>query len=65
MECENNICEYGIKVEFSCLQSNSVLQMLTSTWFCYAQISKNKRHQDRTAALEIWERLEEFMRSRT
>jgi len=28
-------------------------------------ISKNKRHQDRTAALEIWERLEEFMRART
>lgn len=28
-------------------------------------ISKNKRHQDRTAALEVWERLEEFMRGRT
>ncbi|EER91115.1 hypothetical protein BDA96_01G151500 [Sorghum bicolor] len=28
-------------------------------------ISKNKRHQDRTAALEVWERLEEFMRART
>ncbi|TVU45785.1 hypothetical protein EJB05_05287, partial [Eragrostis curvula] len=28
-------------------------------------ISKNKRHQDRTAALELWERLDEFMRSRT
>uniref|UniRef100_A0A0A9DR74 PHP n=1 Tax=Arundo donax TaxID=35708 RepID=A0A0A9DR74_ARUDO len=27
-------------------------------------ISKNKRHQDRTAALEVWERLEEFMRAR-
>ncbi|XP_062215018.1 protein CDC73 homolog isoform X2 [Phragmites australis] len=30
-----------------------------------AKISKNKRHQDRTAALEVWERLEEFMRART
>uniref|UniRef100_A0A0D3FM46 PHP n=1 Tax=Oryza barthii TaxID=65489 RepID=A0A0D3FM46_9ORYZ len=28
-------------------------------------ISKNKRHQDRTAALEVWERLEEFMRAHT
>ncbi|KAF7837314.1 protein CDC73-like protein [Senna tora] len=28
-------------------------------------ISKNKRHQDRAAALEVWERLEEFVRSRT
>ncbi|EPS68631.1 hypothetical protein M569_06137 [Genlisea aurea] len=27
-------------------------------------LSKNKRHQDRTAALEVWEKLEEFMRSR-
>ncbi|GJM96110.1 hypothetical protein PR202_ga12920 [Eleusine coracana subsp. coracana] len=27
-------------------------------------ISKNKRHQDRTAALEVWERLDEFMRGR-
>ncbi|KAA8548656.1 hypothetical protein F0562_000340 [Nyssa sinensis] len=27
-------------------------------------ISKNKRHQDRAAALEVWDRLEEFMRSR-
>ncbi|KAJ4762353.1 Cell division cycle protein 73 [Rhynchospora pubera] len=28
-------------------------------------ISKNKRHQDRAAALEVWDRLEEFMRSRS
>ncbi|XP_062177938.1 protein CDC73 homolog [Alnus glutinosa] len=28
-------------------------------------ISKNKRHQDRTAALEVWDRLEEFVRSRS
>ncbi|KAG8370228.1 hypothetical protein BUALT_Bualt14G0095200 [Buddleja alternifolia] len=28
-------------------------------------ISKNKRHQDRAAALEVWEKLEEFMRSRS
>ncbi|WOL15280.1 hypothetical protein Cni_G24061 [Canna indica] len=28
-------------------------------------ISKHKRHQDRTAALEVWDRLEEFMRSRS
>uniref|UniRef100_A0A0D6R9S5 PHP n=1 Tax=Araucaria cunninghamii TaxID=56994 RepID=A0A0D6R9S5_ARACU len=27
-------------------------------------ISKHKRHQDKAAALEIWNRLEEFMRSR-
>lgn len=29
------------------------------------QISKNKRHQDRAAALEVWEKLEEFVRSRS
>ncbi|CAL9134115.1 unnamed protein product [Musa textilis] len=28
-------------------------------------ISKHKRHQDRAAALEVWDRLEEFMRSRS
>ncbi|KAK4266323.1 hypothetical protein QN277_027265 [Acacia crassicarpa] len=28
-------------------------------------ISKNKRHQDRAAALEVWDRLDEFVRSRT
>lgn len=28
-------------------------------------ISKNKRHQDRAAALEVWDRLEEFTRSRS
>ncbi|CAM8993330.1 unnamed protein product [Rhodiola kirilowii] len=28
-------------------------------------ISKNKRHQDRAAALEVWDRLEEFVRSRS
>ncbi|CAH8387975.1 unnamed protein product [Eruca vesicaria subsp. sativa] len=28
-------------------------------------ISKNKRHQDRAAALEVWEKLEEFVRSRS
>lgn len=29
------------------------------------QISKNKRHQDRAAALEVWDRLEQFMQSRS
>ncbi|QCD91816.1 protein CDC73 homolog [Vigna unguiculata] len=28
-------------------------------------ISKNKRHQDRAAALDVWERLEEFARARS
>ncbi|XP_076907802.1 protein CDC73 homolog [Bidens hawaiensis] len=28
-------------------------------------ISKNKRHQDRAAALDVWDRLEEFVRSRS
>ncbi|KAF3457112.1 hypothetical protein FNV43_RR01769 [Rhamnella rubrinervis] len=28
-------------------------------------ISKNKRHQDRAAALEVWDRLEAFVRSRS
>ncbi|KAF9596378.1 hypothetical protein IFM89_009726 [Coptis chinensis] len=28
-------------------------------------ISKNKRHQDRAAALEVWDRLEELVRSRS
>ncbi|KAM6542802.1 hypothetical protein CsatB_007249 [Cannabis sativa] len=31
----------------------------------YLKISKNKRHQDRAAALEVWDRLEEFVRSRS
>ncbi|OWM77059.1 hypothetical protein CDL15_Pgr002583 [Punica granatum] len=29
------------------------------------QISKNKRHQDRAAALEVWDRLEHFIQSRS
>ncbi|KAK7369429.1 hypothetical protein VNO80_11466 [Phaseolus coccineus] len=29
-----------------------------------AKISKNKRHLDRAAALDVWERLEEFVRAR-
>ncbi|KAJ8768339.1 hypothetical protein K2173_021492 [Erythroxylum novogranatense] len=28
-------------------------------------ISKNKRHQDRAAALEVWDKLEEFVRARS
>ncbi|KAF7101493.1 hypothetical protein CFC21_102816, partial [Triticum aestivum] len=28
-------------------------------------ISKNKRHQDRPAALEVWDRLDEFVRARS
>nr|POF04782.1 protein cdc73 like [Quercus suber] len=28
-------------------------------------ISKNKQHQDRTAALDVWEKLEDFVRSRS
>jgi len=31
----------------------------------HLQISKNKRHQDRAAALDVWERLEEFVRARS
>ena len=27
------------------------------------QISKNKRHQDRIMALDVWEKLEDFVRS--
>jgi len=40
-----------------------VLSILFCKWDL--QISKNKRHQDRAAALEVWEKLEEFMRSRS
>ena len=29
------------------------------------QISKNKRHQDRTAALDVQEKLEDFVRSQS
>ena len=29
------------------------------------QISKNKRHQDRAAALEVWDRLEEFVQGQS
>ena len=27
------------------------------------QISRNKRHQDRTVALDVWEKIEDFVRS--
>ncbi|XP_023905913.2 auxin-responsive protein SAUR20-like [Quercus suber] len=30
-----------------------------------AKISKNKRHQDRTAALDVWEKLQDFVCSRS
>ena len=65
MECENHICKSGIKVAYSWVQPVPTLQCLHLHGYALVQISKNKRHQDRTAALEVWERLEEFMRART
>lgn len=66
MECENHICEYGVKVEIFLVSINfSAAKCLPLRGRVMVQISKNKRHQDRTAALEVWERLEEFMRART
>ena len=80
MECENYIGEHiFFPWSYLVLLSYAVCSLTVcfswmnpscSVWhYCnsnsYMQISKNKRHQDRAAALEVWDRLEEFMRSRS
>ena len=80
MECENYIGEHiFFPWSYLVLLSYAVCSLTVcfswmnpscSVWhWCnsnsYMQISKNKRHQDRAAALEVWDRLEEFMRSRS
>lgn len=39
-------------------------QFIETLLICLLQLSKHKRHQDRTAVLEFWDRLDAFLRSR-
>ena len=68
MECEDYLGEEFKTPSFICCYVDTgieigLLNRGTSS-VCF-QISKNKRHQDRAAALEVWEKLEEFVRSRS
>lgn len=56
--------DFSFLVQHCCLCS-AINNQIKHTFLTCLQISKNKRHQDRAAALEVWDRLEEFARSRT
>ncbi|URE33625.1 RNA pol II accessory factor, Cdc73 family [Musa troglodytarum] len=57
IEIFNKIIGFYVRFEDDSVESAKMVKQ----W----NISKHKRHQDRAAALEVWDRLEEFMRSRS
>ncbi|KAK1270096.1 hypothetical protein QJS04_geneDACA013054 [Acorus gramineus] len=57
VEIFNKIIGFFVRFEDDSVESAKIVKQ----W----NISKNKRHQDRAAALEVWDRLEEFVRSRS
>ncbi|KAL3507894.1 hypothetical protein ACH5RR_033276 [Cinchona calisaya] len=62
VEIFNKILGFYLRFEDDSVESAKYVKQLNVK---IISISKNKRHQDRAAALEVWERLEEFMRSRS
>ncbi|KAJ3674750.1 hypothetical protein LUZ60_005366 [Juncus effusus] len=61
VEIFNKIIGFYIRFEDDSVESAKVVKQWNVK---IISISKNKRHQDRAAALEVWDRLEAFMRSR-
>ncbi|GAA0186632.1 hypothetical protein Leryth_021550 [Lithospermum erythrorhizon] len=62
VEIFNKILGFYLRFEDDSVESARVVKQWNVK---IISISKNKRHQDRAAALEVWDRLEEFMRSRS
>ncbi|KAF9594554.1 hypothetical protein IFM89_033524 [Coptis chinensis] len=63
VESAKNVKQWNVKI-ISWISALFVHSVVSN--YCFnMQISKNKRHQDRAAALEVWDRLEEFVRSRS
>ncbi|CAA6658534.1 unnamed protein product [Spirodela intermedia] len=62
VEIFNKIVGFYVRFEDDSVESAKVVKQWNVK---IISISKNKRHQDRAAALEVWDRLEAFMRSRS
>ncbi|XP_050371927.1 protein CDC73 homolog [Argentina anserina] len=62
VEIFNKITGFFMRFEDDSVESAKVVKQWNVK---IISISKNKRHQDRAAALEVWDRLEEFVRSRS
>ncbi|KAM7462818.1 hypothetical protein LguiA_030939 [Lonicera macranthoides] len=62
VEIFNKILGFYMRFEDDSIESAKVVKQWNVK---IISISKNKRHQDRAAALDVWGRLEEFMRSRS
>ncbi|CAN0887055.1 Protein CDC73 homolog [Linum grandiflorum] len=62
LEIFNKIVGFFVRFEDDSIESAKTVKQWNVK---IISISKNKRHQDRTAALEVWNRLEEFVRSRS
>ncbi|KAG0468725.1 hypothetical protein HPP92_018053 [Vanilla planifolia] len=61
VEIFNKIIGFYVRFEDDSVESAKIVKQWNVK---IISISKNKRHQDRAAALEVWDRLEDFMRSR-
>nr|CAD1841676.1 unnamed protein product [Ananas comosus var. bracteatus] len=62
VEIFNKIIGFFVRFEDDSVESAKMVKQWNVK---IISISKNKRHQDRAAALEVWDRLEAFMRSRS
>ncbi|KAL1316955.1 hypothetical protein HN51_069067 [Arachis hypogaea] len=62
VEIFNKIIGFYMRFEDDSLESAKIVKQWNVK---IISISKNKRHQDKAAALEVWDRLEEFVRSRS
>ncbi|KAJ4722493.1 PHP protein [Melia azedarach] len=62
VEIFNKIIGFYMRFEDDSVESAKIVKQWNVK---IISISKNKRHQDRAAALEVWDRLEEFVRSRS
>ncbi|XP_023874968.1 protein CDC73 homolog [Quercus suber] len=62
VEIFNKILGFFMRFEDDSLESAKTVKQWNVK---IISISKNKRHQDRTAALDVWEKLEDFVRSRS
>ncbi|KAI3993091.1 hypothetical protein MKX01_009834 [Papaver californicum] len=62
VEIFNRIIGFFLRFEDDSIESAKIVKQWNVK---IISISKNKRHQDKTAALEVWGKLEEFVRSRS
>ncbi|KAI3875880.1 hypothetical protein MKW92_042054 [Papaver armeniacum] len=62
VEIFNKIIGFFLRFEDDSIESAKIVKQWNVK---IISISKNKRHQDKTAALEVWGKLEEFVRSRS